>query len=124
MLAVIAVRNVEETKLAWALIDAVAPHLGSRERTPVFVTVGAGDTFATIRILLNLLSDNRIPLRTELGQRCRTWLRSYARHEEEQNLRRLIDGCTTRDAMADPARVRTAARQRPSTLIRSGATSA
>jgi hypothetical protein len=72
----------------------------------VFVTVGAGDTFATVRILLKLLSANGIPLRTELVQRSRTWLRSYARHEEEQSLCRLIDRYVTSDATTDPTPIR------------------
>jgi hypothetical protein len=91
----------------------------------VFVTVGAGDTFATVRILLKLLSANGIPLRTELVQRSRTWLRSYARHEEEQRLCRLIDRYVTSDATTDPTPIRSMVRRlRLNALIRVCLTSA
>jgi hypothetical protein len=91
----------------------------------VFVTVGAGDTFATVRILLKLLSANGIPLRTELVQRSRTWLRSYARHEEEQSLCRLIDRYVTSDATTDQHRFGSMVRRlRLNALIRVCLTSA
>jgi hypothetical protein len=97
---VIAVRNVEETKLAWAVIEAGIPHLSPCERNHVFVSVGAGDTFTTIRVLLKLLSARRIPLPADLVQRCSAWLDAYALHEEELHLRRLIGRYVTPDAMA------------------------
>jgi len=89
---VIAVRNVQETNLAWALIDAAKPHLNARERNYVFVTVGAGDTFAAIRSLINLVAAKCIPLRPHLVQLCTRWLDSYVLHEEYGHLRRLIEG--------------------------------
>jgi hypothetical protein len=51
---VIAVQNVQETNLAWALIEVVKPHLNVVERNYVFVTTGAGDTFAAIHQLLKV----------------------------------------------------------------------
>jgi hypothetical protein len=100
------VQNVEETNLAWALVDAARPHLAASERNRVFVTVGAGDTFAAIRILLKLLSAKRIPLRADLVRRCTTWLGTYSRHEEEQHLRRLIECFLSNEAMPDSPTVR------------------
>jgi hypothetical protein len=89
---VIAVQNVEETNLAWALIEVARPHLNVGERNYVFVTTGAGDTFAAIHRLLKLIAVKGIPLRPSLLRLCVTWLDSYAFHEEEQYLRRLIEG--------------------------------
>jgi hypothetical protein len=100
------VQNVEETDLAWALADAARPHLAASERNRVFVTVGAGDTFAAIGILLKLLSAKRIPLRADLVRRCTTWLDTYSHHEAEQHLRRLIECCSANDAMTDSPTVR------------------
>lgn len=88
----IAVRNVQETNLAWALIDCAKPQLNARERNYVFVAVGAGDTFAAIRTLINLIAAKRVPLRPHLVQLCATWLDSYALHEEYGQLRRVMDG--------------------------------
>jgi hypothetical protein len=100
------VQNVEETNLAWALVDAARPHLAESERSRVFVAVGAGDTFAAIRILLKLLSAKRIPLRADLVRRCTTWLGTYSRHEEEQHLRRLIECLLSNESMPDSPTVR------------------
>jgi hypothetical protein len=83
-------QNVRETELAWALTDAATPHLSTRERDAVFVIIGAGDTFAVIRRLLELAVAKHIRFRTDLVHRCSMWLDTYARHEQEHYLRRLI----------------------------------
>jgi predicted helicase len=90
-------QNVEETNLAWALIEAAKPHLSDRERYNIFVTVGAGETFAAIRILLKLAAAKRIPVQTDLVQLCTMWLDTYPHHREEQHLRSLIEHCSTPD---------------------------
>ena len=84
-------RNVQEASLAWALIDCAKPRLNARERNYVFVAVGAGETFAAIRTLINLIAAKRIPLRPHLLQLCTTWLDSYALHEEYGHLRHVIE---------------------------------
>ena len=84
-------RCIQETDLAWALMDAAAPQLTAVERDHIFVTLGAGDTFLAIRLLLKLITAKHIPLQLDLAQRCTGWLNSYALHEEQENLRRLID---------------------------------
>jgi hypothetical protein len=96
---VIAVQNVQETNLAWALIEVAKPHLNVLERNYAFVTTGAGDTFAAIHHLLKLIAAKGIPLRPTLVQLCVTWLDSYASHEEEQYLRRLVEGFLLPDAI-------------------------
>jgi hypothetical protein len=85
------VRNVQEAKLAWALIDAAKPHMNAGERNHVFVTVGAGDTFAAIRSLINLVAAKHIPLHPHLMQLCTTWLDAYTFHAEHEHLRRAIE---------------------------------
>jgi hypothetical protein len=96
---VIAVQNVQETNLAWALIEVAKPHLNRLDRNYAFVTTGAGDTFAAIHHLLKLIAAKGIPLRPSLVQLCVTWLDSYASHEEEPYLRRLIEGYLLPDAI-------------------------
>ena len=95
----IAVQNVQETNLAWALIEVAKPHLNVLERNYVFVTTGAGDTFAAIHHLLKLIAVKGIPLRPSLVRLCVTWLDSYAFHDEERHLRRLIEGFLLPDAV-------------------------
>ena len=95
----IAVQNVQETNLAWALIEVAKPHLNVLERNYVFVTTGAGDTFAAIHHLLKLIAVKGIPLSPSLVRLCVTWLDSYAFHDEERHLRRLIEGFLLPDAI-------------------------
>jgi hypothetical protein len=85
------VNYVKESNLAWALIEAVKQNLSLPERNRVFIAIGAGDTFAAIRQLINLIAAKHIPLRPQLLQVCATWLDTYAVHEEHGRLRRLIE---------------------------------
>jgi hypothetical protein len=91
MRAPAAVRNVREADLAWALIDVAKPHMNAGERNFVFVSIGAGDTFAAIRSLINLLAAKRIPLRPHLMQLCTAWLDAYTLHDAHEQLRRVIE---------------------------------
>ena len=84
-------RIVQETDLAWALAEAVKPHLSALERNHVFGSIGAGDTFPAIRHLLTSVAIKRIPLRPDLVQQCTTWLHAYVGHNDERYLRRLIE---------------------------------
>jgi hypothetical protein len=90
------VQNLQETNLAWALIDAVKPRMNTRERNYAFVTLGAGDTFTAIRHLLNVVDVKCISLQPSLLQLCSTWLDAYAFHDEHEHLRRLIQGFVIR----------------------------
>ena len=84
-------QHVQEIDLAWSLIEAAKPELDARERHHVFVSVGAGDSFTAIRILVKLIADKGIPLRPHLVQLCMTWLEAYTRHEDHARLRTFID---------------------------------
>ena len=92
-------QNVQETNLAWALIEVAKPHLNVLDRNYVFVTTGAGDTFAAIHYMLKLIAAKKIPLRPSLVRLCVTWLDSYAFHDQEPYLRRLIEGFLMPDAI-------------------------
>ncbi|BBZ56750.1 hypothetical protein [Mycolicibacterium phocaicum] len=84
-------QHVQETNLAWSLIDVAKPELDARERNHVFISVGAGDSFTSIRILLKLIAVKRIPVKAELVQLCDTWLEAYVLHEDHERLRQVID---------------------------------
>jgi hypothetical protein len=112
----IAVRCTQETSLAWALIEAVKPQLNAVERNHVFVILGAGDTFLAIRLLLKLIAAKQILLRPHLVRLCSTWLDAYALHEEQENLRRLIEGLLIMDTFQASTAV-----SRPSTTPKRGA---
>ena len=82
---------VQETNLAWALAEAITPHLSAVERNHIFVVIGAGDTFAVIRHLFKSAAFKRIPLRPDLLRHCISWLHAYVGHEDERYLRHLIE---------------------------------
>lgn len=82
---------VDEANLAWAVAEAAKPYLNAVERDAVFVAIGAGETFVAIRGLLRSAEIKRIPLRLDLLQQCRMWLRGYRGHDDERHLRRLIE---------------------------------
>ena len=117
--------TVRGSDLAWALIDAAKPRLNSLERNYVFVMVGAGDAFAAVHRLLKLIAVKGIPLQPNLVVLCRTWLGSYAGHEEYEYLRRLIEGFLMPDtirasttisrppAAPKPGKLLTVTRRRP-----------
>ena len=99
-------RNVQEAKLAWALIEAAKPHMNAGERNFVFVTVGAGDTFAAISSLINLVAAKRIPLRPQLTQLCAMWLEGYTFHDAYEHLRRVIGDFAMPNAIQASAAIR------------------
>ncbi|MDG5486984.1 hypothetical protein [Mycolicibacterium gadium] len=94
-----AMPSVRETDLAWALVDVAKPHLNKVECNYIFVTLGAGDSFAAVRQLLKVIAHKRIPLQLHLVMLCRTWLCPYAVHEEYEYLRGVIDGFLMPDSM-------------------------
>ncbi len=84
-------RLAQEANLAWAVAEAVKPYLSAVERDAVFVAIGAGDTCAAIRRLLRSVEIKRIPLTPDLLHQRRTWLRGYGWHDDERDLRHLIE---------------------------------
>ncbi|GAA2397203.1 hypothetical protein [Mycolicibacterium llatzerense] len=85
-------QQLQETNLAWSLIEAVKPELDARERNHVFISVGAGDAFTAVRILIKLIDTKGICLQTHLVKLCAAWLEAYQLHEDHAQLAALIDG--------------------------------
>lgn len=99
-------RIVHEANLAWAVAEAAKPYLSAIERNAVFVAIGAGETFAAIRQLFRSVAIKRIPLRPDLLQQCRTWLHAYGGHDDERDLRRLIEEPLIPYVIGAPATIR------------------
>jgi hypothetical protein len=101
----------DETSLAWALTEAITPHLGTTERIAVHVALGVGETYAAIHYLVTSAADNRIDLPVELVDRCTRWLDAYAGHDDEYHLRGLVEYVLARrpseSASSTPSRQRT-----------------
>ena len=104
---------VEETNLAWALAEAIKPHLSAVERNHVFAVIGAGETFAAIRLLFNSAAFKRIPLRPDLLRQCTSWLHAYVGHADERYLRHLIENYLMPDSIHVLATVRVNRRTTP-----------
>jgi hypothetical protein len=107
---------VQETTLAWALAHAAKPHMSALEHNYVFVSIGAGDTFAAVHNLLKVFAIRKVPLRPDLVQHSAKWLDTYRGHKDQDYLRRLIEDHLVpraRNAAVRPthaARARTAVR--------------
>jgi hypothetical protein len=82
-------------------------HLNPDQRNGIFVTIGAGETYATIRYLLRTVALKRIPVATDVVLGCKSWFNASVGHEDERYLRSLIDI----DAIVAP-RLHTQQRQR------------
>jgi hypothetical protein len=95
-------QHIQETNLAWSLIEAAKPHLDARQCNHVFISVGAGDSFTAIRILLKLIDTKKIPLPARLVQLCTGWLQAYLLHEDHERLRILIQGLEVAGVNARP----------------------
>jgi hypothetical protein len=83
---------VDEASLAWALGLTAKPRLGVIDRNDVFVLIGAGEMFEAIRRLIKVVAVEHIQVKSDLALGCRSWLRGYAGHDDEESLRRHIDG--------------------------------
>jgi hypothetical protein len=115
-------QHVQETNLAWSLIEAAKPQLNVRERQHVFVSVGGGDSFTAIRILLKLIAVKDICLHPHLVQLCTTWLDAYALHEDYECLRLLIEGFTRPVTTRQPLAIGSSpiSMRQPAALVISG----
>ncbi len=80
--------------------------MNAGERNFVFVTVGAGDMFAAISSLINLVAAKRIPLRPQLTQLCAMWLEGYTFHDAHEQLRRVIGDFAMPNAIQASAAIR------------------
>ena len=96
---------MHEASLAWALALAVKPQLNVGERNYIFVTIGAGDSFAAIRSLLRFIAIKRIPLAPNLLRQCASWLDAYIGHEDERRLRRMLEDIVSPIALPASATV-------------------
>jgi hypothetical protein len=70
--------DVDERQLAWALADIAKPVLVAKERHEIFVTLGVGDYFGAIRLLMNVIHREDIPMTLDLIAAFTSWLTGYA----------------------------------------------
>lgn len=82
---------LKTAELAWTLAEEAKPFLTTAERNHVYVTVGVGETFAAFRALISFIATKRIAVSLDLIEQCTRSLDAYIGHEEEPDLRWLIE---------------------------------
>ena len=79
-----------ECELAWALAAAVSRRLTSVQRDAIYVTIGAGDTYAAIQQLIPAVVHNGVALAVDDIRRLEAWVDGYRGHVDEQRLRLVV----------------------------------
>jgi hypothetical protein len=91
----VAVRQVwtraKIAELTWTLAAMATPSMSARERNRVYVRIGVGETFAAYRVLIGAIASLGIALPDDLVRQCVSLLDAYVGHEEERELRWLIE---------------------------------
>jgi hypothetical protein len=82
--------RIGETRLAWELVEALAPLLKRSSRAALYVQLGAGDTTSVIKdVLAEFVALHAIPP-PELIARVHAWLDCYIHSAEEPVIRQLL----------------------------------
>jgi hypothetical protein len=80
----------DDAALAWELATTARPHLSRVDADRIFITLGIGETFAAIDILITAIARNHIPLRDDLVATTASWLDCYLGQDAEPRLRHLL----------------------------------
>jgi hypothetical protein len=79
-----------EIDLAWELAEAVATRIPGRDSADAYASIGAGNSYLAIRLLLDRAARERVPLSSELIGRLTEWLEAYAHDDDAPRLRELL----------------------------------
>jgi hypothetical protein len=82
---------VHEFDLAWALANTAAVYLDTAGRHDLYITLGVGETFAAISLLIAVIAREKAELPVHLMPDLMRWLDIYAGHEDEPRLRTLVE---------------------------------
>jgi len=82
---------VHELDLAWVLANTAAVYLDSAGRHDLYITLGVGETFAAISLLIAVIARERAQLPADLIANLMRWLDIYAGHKDEPRLRTLVE---------------------------------
>jgi len=82
---------VHELDLAWTLAHSAAVYLDTAGRHDLYITLGVGETFAAICLLIAVIAREKAQLPADLMPDLMRWLDTYAGHEDEPRLRTLIE---------------------------------
>lgn len=79
-----------ESDLAWELAEVISPLLTDSDRTQLYATLGSGNAYTAITMLLQTSARDRHPLPLPLVNRLGGWLDGYAHSDEAPVLRELL----------------------------------
>jgi hypothetical protein len=87
----LAVANVfREAELAWSLANTADRHLDAARRNIAYISIGVGESFTEICLLVDAIARTGSTLNYVLATRLPSWLTAYAGQDDEPSLRRLI----------------------------------
>lgn len=94
---------VHEIDLAWSLANTAAVYLDTAGRHDLYITLGVGETFAAISLLIAVIAREKAQLPADLITNLMCWLDIYAGHEDEPRLRTLIEQISSHPPPGWPA---------------------
>lgn len=78
------------TDLAFELADAISPLLTERDRDQLYATVGSGDSYTAIDIVLQTVARQGSPIPSELIAKVTSWLDAYTHSDDALRLHELL----------------------------------
>jgi len=73
---------VHELDLAWALANTAAVYLDTAGRHDLYITLGVGETFAAISLLIGVIARGKAQLPADLMPDLMRWLDIYPGHQD------------------------------------------
>jgi hypothetical protein len=79
-----------ESDLAWELADAISPLLADRDRDQIYATIGSGESYTAIDIVLQTMAQHSSPVPPELVAKLANWLDAYKHSDVAPRLHELL----------------------------------
>jgi hypothetical protein len=80
----------DASDLAWELADAVGPLLADRDRAQIYATVGSGESYTAIGIVLQTVAQRSLSLPPELITKLADWLDAYEHSDDALRLQEML----------------------------------
>lgn len=80
-----------ENDLAWEIATWASRNTAARDPDELYTTIGAGDSYAAISMLLETIARAGVPMPPRLVTQIRAWLEAYAHHHDAARLHALLD---------------------------------
>jgi hypothetical protein len=84
------VDDAAESDLAWELADAISNLLADPDREQLYATIGSGESYTAIDIVLQTIAHQSLPIPAELITKLTKWLDAYAHGDDGPRLHELV----------------------------------